>query len=127
MTTGSQFFMLSGIASAAYTMYAGLKYYAITGEGLIESDVAKNMIKLGNIGTVIDVRTKFEWSRGHYKGAKHIPTSSITAKSLAGLSKNEGILVYCNTGQRARMAAEKIRSLGFKNVYYIEDGYWSLK
>jgi rhodanese-related sulfurtransferase len=118
--------MLSGIASTAYWMYAGLKYYAITGEGLIPSETAKDLIESDEISRVIDVRTNFEWSRGHYKGAEHIPASSITAKSLAVLSTNEGILVYCNTGQRARMATVKIRSLGFKKVYYIEDGYWSL-
>jgi rhodanese-related sulfurtransferase len=71
-------------------MYAGLKYYAITGEGLIPSETAKDLIESGEISRIIDVRTNFEWSRGHYKGAKHLPTSSITAKSLVGLSKNEG-------------------------------------
>ena len=122
----SHFFMFSGIASAAYSMYAGLKYYAITGEGLIPSDTAKIMINSGDISTVIDVRTSFEWNQGHYKGARHIPTSSISPQTLRGLNKNRGILVYCNTGQRARMAAEKIRSYGFSKVYYIEGGYWTL-
>ena len=39
----------------------------------------------------------------------------------------EEILVYCNTGQRARRAAEVLRKLGYKNVYYIESSYTSLK
>jgi len=37
-----------------------------------------------------------------------------------------GLLVYCNTGQRARFAAEKLEGLGFKDVYYIAGLYTSL-
>jgi rhodanese-related sulfurtransferase len=73
------------------------------------------------------VRTKVEWNLGHFTGAKHIPAGSMTAESLKGIPKNDAILVYCNTGQRARSAAEKIRSYGYKKVYYIENTYKSLK
>ena len=119
----ANFYMYSGIASMAYTMYAGLKYYAMTGVGLIQAEDADKY----DIDHVIDVRTKVEWDLGHFKGAKHIPVGSMTEKSLKGISKNDNILVYCNTGQRARRAAEKIRSYGYKKVYYIEGTYKSLK
>lgn len=115
--------MYSGIASMAYSMYAGLKYYAMTGVGLIKAED----IKKYDIDHVIDVRTQFEWNLGHFKGAKHIPTGDISEKTLKGIPKVDTILVYCNTGQRARMAAEKIRSYGYKKVYYIEGTYKSLK
>ena len=104
-------------------MYAGLKYYAMTGVGLIKVED----IKKYDIDHVIDVRTQFEWNLGHFKGAKHIPTGDISEKTLKGIPKADTILVYCNTGQRARMAAEKIRSYGYKKVYYIEGTYKSLK
>jgi phage shock protein E len=115
--------MYSGIAAALYTVYSGLKYYAIKGEGLINAEDASKY----NIKHVIDVRTKVEWNLGHFTGAKHIPAGSMTAESLKGIPKNDAILVYCNTGQRARSAAEKIRSYGYKKVYYIENTYKSLK
>ena len=119
----ANFYMYSGIASALYSVYSGLKYYSMKGEGLINAGDASNY----DIKHVIDVRTKVEWNLGHFKGAKHIPVSSITAESLKGIPKNDAILVYCNTGQRARNAAEKIRSYGYKKVYYIENTYKSLK
>jgi rhodanese-related sulfurtransferase len=75
---------------------------------------------------VVDVRTKFEWDRGHYKGAKHIPVTSLKESKFKGVPKGTGILVYCNTGQRARSAADTIRGYGFENVFYIEGGYWTL-
>lgn len=122
----SSFFFYSGVASALYTAYAGLRYYALTGEGLVSSRKARQMLEAGEIGLVVDVRTKFEWDQGHYKGAKHVPVTSMSPSKFEGVSKSTGILVYCNTGQRARAAAETIRGYGFKNVYYIEGGYWTL-
>ena len=119
----ANFYMYSGIASMAYSMYAGLKYYAMTGEGLIKGEDASKY----DIKHVIDVRTKIEWNLGHFKGAKHIPTGDISEDTLKGIPKSDTILVYCNTGQRARRGAEKIRSYGYKKVYYIEGTYKSLK
>lgn len=119
----SNFYMYSGIASTAYAMYAGLKYYAMTGIGLIRGEDAKKY----DIDHVIDVRTKVEWDIGHFRGAKHIPVGTMTDKSFKGIPKNDSILVYCNTGQRARRGAEKIRSYGYKKVYYIDGTYKSLK
>lgn len=116
-------FMYSGILSAIYTVYAGMRYYAVTGKGLVSSEKAKKMILSGEIKMVVDVRTKFEWDRGHYKGAKHIPVTSLSPDKFKGV---KSVLVYCNTGQRARAAAETIRGYGVPNVYYIEGGYWTI-
>ena len=122
----SNFYFYSGLGAFVYSVFAGLKYYALTGKGLLPPSKAKSMIKSGDIKLVIDVRTKMEWNMGHYKGAKHIPVTSIDPSKFKGIPKNTGILVYCNTGQRARSAAETIRGYGFENVFYIEGGYWTL-
>lgn len=119
----SSTFLYTGILSGLYTLYAGLKYYALTGKGLLSSEQAKKMISSGEITTVVDVRTKFEWDRGHYKGAKHIPVTSLSPDKFKGV---KSVLVYCNTGQRARAAAETIRGYGVPKVYYIEGGYWTI-
>ena len=100
--------------------------YASMGKGLLTAEMARQMLQSRDITTVIDVRTQTEWNLGHYKGALHIPTRQITTSKLSGISRSSGILVYCNTGQRARAAAEKIRKLGYENVYYIRGGYWTL-
>ena len=110
-----KFFIFVGVV--IFIMYA----YATMGEGLLSAEMARNMIQSGDINTVVDVRTKREWDLGHYKGAIHAPGGNLTMTPHSA-----GILVYCNTGQRARAAAEKIRGLGFENVYYIKGGYWTL-
>lgn len=128
MISNTSWFLYSGIASALYTIYAGLQYYTYSGADLITSKKAKTMIKNNQIKHVIDVRTEVEWNMGHYPRAKHIPVSELNEnnKILKRISKNDGILVYCNTGQRARRAAETLKSYGFKNVYYISNTYKSL-
>jgi len=104
---------------------AALTAYTYFGQNLISSEEAKRLIKDGKIKAVIDVRTATEWRAGHYRGALHIPVNKINEKTVAELPKR-GLLVYCNTGQRARFAAEKLEDLGFKDVYYIAGLYSSL-
>ena len=103
--------------------------YTYSGSNKISSEEAKKMIKKGNIKYVIDVRSNMEWEAGHYKGALHIPVQEITEEKLNDLNitKNKGILVYCNTGQRARYATDKIKGYGYKKVYYIAGTYKSLE
>ena len=121
----SQFFLYTGIISGIYTVYASLRYYSLTGSNLISCIKAKNFIKNKKIKYVIDVRTDLEWNSGHYKNSLHIPIQNINKNILNKKipNKNNGILVYCNTGQRARNGAEKIISYGYKNVYYIDNTY----
>jgi phage shock protein E len=104
---------------------AALTAYTYFGQNLISSEEAKRLIKDGKIKRVIDVRTATEWRAGHYRGALHIPVDKINEKTVTELPKR-GLLVYCNTGQRARFAAEKLEGLGFKDVYYIAGHYSSI-
>lgn len=76
---------------------------------------------------VIDVRTSLERKVGYYNNSIHIPASDIDNDFMKlNLNKNTNIIVYCNTGQRARRAAEKIFKLGYCNVRYIVESYLSL-
>ena len=95
------------------------------GQNLVSSSEAKRLIKEGKIKRVIDVRTVVEYRAGHYPRALHIPVDKINEKTTTELPK-KGLLVYCNTGQRARFAAEKLEELGFQNVYYIAGPYTTL-
>ena len=99
--------------------------YTYMGQNLVSSSEAKRLIKEGKIKKVIDVRTTTEYRTGHYPKALHIPVDKINEKTTTELPK-KGLLVYCNTGQRARFAAEKLEELGFEDVYYIAGHYSSL-
>ena len=128
-TSYSDFYLATGIISAVYSVFAFASYYTYAGSDLIDAKKARKMIKDKKIDYVIDVRTTTEWKLGHYPGAEHIPTDRITKKKLEKLSadyKDKVFLVYCNTGQRARVAAEKLRSFGVKDTYYIPGTYLSI-
>ena len=114
--------LYTGIASALYSIYAFANYYTYTGSQLISSNHAKKLLSAGNV-QVVDVRTKMEYNLGHYPGAIHIPVSSMNEKSVENLSKSKVIIVYCNTGQRARHASEILKNFGFPRVYYIAESY----
>ena len=88
--------------------------------------IAKEMIKLG--AKVLDVRSKTELKLGKHPNAKNIITSELSEKKLTenNITKNDTIIVYCNTGTRARKASEKLIELGYKNSYYIVETFKSI-
>lgn len=102
-----------------------LIFYTFTGKNLLSASEARSKIASGEISAVVDVRTSLEYYRGHYPGAVHIPVGDISEETTSSLPPR-GLLVYCNTGQRARYGARKLEKLGFKNVYYIACSYTCL-
>ena len=123
MSKNPTWYFYTGILSLGYSIYAFANYYTMTGAQLIDPKIAKSKILNGEIKLVIDIRTKLEWNLGNYPNALHIPISELNKNSISKKYKNFGILVYCNTGQRARVAAERLKSYGFKKVFYIAGTY----
>jgi phage shock protein E len=97
--------------------------YTLTGIRLIPASQAKRLIKSGEITQIVDIRTKTEYDLGHYPNSVHIPVNKINKNTVQKLDKEKPTLVYCNTGQRARYAANKLDKLGFREVYYIDGTY----
>lgn len=102
-------------------------YYTFYSPLWISASEAKQAIKDEKFPIVLDVRTDLEYNLGHYPNAVHIPTALLKEQSKLKLpDKDQGILVYCNTGQRSRAAADFLKSQGYKEVRYISGPYWSL-
>ena len=97
--------------------------YTLTGIRLIPASQAKRLIEIGEISQIVDIRTKTEYDLGHYPDSIHIPVNKINKDTVKVLDKSKPVLVYCNTGQRARYAANKLDKLGFKEVVYIDGTY----
>ena len=125
-------FILSGILGGVVAILSSMAYYTFSGVQLMKSSEVKKKLKSGEIKHVIDVRTKMEWNLGHYPNAIHTPTGSYSSDvwnkkvKQHNIQKDDGIVVYCNTGQRARNIAEKIAKLGYTKVYYIAGHYSSI-
>ena len=98
--------------------------YAIDSPLRIDASEAKKR----NFDVILDVRTDAEVGvLGGYPGAIHIPSADIERDVPNKIpNKSKSILLYCNTGQRARAAAEKMVKLGYSNVHYIAGPYTTL-
>ncbi len=123
----STFYLVSGLASLAYSVFAAANYYTLSGADLVSPKKAREMIRRGQIDYIIDVRTKLERDTlGYYPGSLHIPVTSFSESRFDKIPRTASVLVYCNTGQRARRAAEMLTQYGFTEVYYIAGFYKSL-
>lgn len=102
-------------------------YYTYYSPLVISAEDAKKALADKRFQIVLDVRTDMEYKLGHYPEALHIPTARLDSEIEREIpNKTKGILVYCNTGQRARHAADVLKSKGYTNVRYITGPYWSL-
>jgi rhodanese-related sulfurtransferase len=74
-------------------------------------------IKSKNSPTVVDVRTVFEFSKGHIPGAIHAPTWKILLRlSQIPADKDAELVVTCELGPRARIAKGLLKAFGYRNI-----------
>ena len=94
----------------------------------ISAAEARRRISRGEFNVIVDVRTGVERATfGYYSGSVHIPSSDLeTIFPKLYVNKEINILLYCNTGHRARLAADKLHALGYVNTYYISSSHASL-
>jgi len=74
--------------------------------------------------TVIDLRTEKEWDKGHIEDALRIDyLEKAFQETIAKLPKNITYLVYCESGYRSSEAMQFMKSVGFRRVYELKDGF----
>lgn len=64
----------------------------------------------------IDVRTKGEYDAGHVDGALHHDIMDIMQGVFPDVSRDEEIVLYCESGNRSMMAKTMLENAGFKNI-----------
>ncbi len=65
---------------------------------------------------IIDVRTKGEYEAGHIKGAELFDIMDMMYGKFPEISKDEEIILYCESGNRAMMAENFMKQNGFTCV-----------
>ncbi|MGA1591409.1 MAG: rhodanese-like domain-containing protein, partial [Candidatus Nanopelagicaceae bacterium] len=72
---------------------------------------------------VIDVRSLGEYSSGHLQGALNIDVESGGFDAgIANLDKTATYAVYCRSGRRSTLAAERMAEAGFTNIINFNRG-----
>jgi rhodanese-related sulfurtransferase len=78
-------------------------------------------IDRGQAPTVLDVRSSWEFKRGHVPGAIHMPFWTIGAHlGEISASPDDEIVVYCGHGPRAWRAGGVLGRHGFTRVTYLQ-------
>lgn len=79
------------------------------------------MISSGQAPAVIDVRSGYEYSKGHVPEAIHLPFwKAFTHADKLDLPHEQPVVVYCEHGPRAGIARLALKINGFENILYLE-------
>ncbi len=70
---------------------------------------------------ILDVREPDEYQGGHIPGAILIPLHSLE-KRINEIPKNLKVCVYCKSGNRSQQAIQRLKSLGFNNLFNLTGG-----
>lgn len=83
---------------------------------------AQSLATRANGAKVIDVRGRSEWNHGHLPQATHVYLGDLLehAKSL---KRDDPIVVHCQTGARASIAASLLMANGFTDVTSFAGGF----
>lgn len=72
---------------------------------------------------IVDVRRPAEFEESHIKNAVNIDIESKDFdQKISELYKDVPVYVYCRSGKRSAEAAEKMKKLGFKEIYNLQGG-----
>jgi len=67
---------------------------------------------------LLDVRTMEEYRQAHIPGSILIPVDELQGKIEDKFpNKEQGIIIYCRSGNRSKTAANMLLKMGYKNVY----------
>jgi len=66
---------------------------------------------------IFDTREKEEYLVSHISEAKYLGYDDFDISRLGDLPKDSKIVLYCSVGYRSEKIGEKLKNLGFTNVY----------
>jgi rhodanese-related sulfurtransferase len=83
-----------------------------------------NLIKEGKPVKIIDVRLQSEYEEGHIPGAINISYQNIKEElpKREDIKKDDFIVLYCRTGERAAIASEILTNMNYTNVHNLTGG-----
>lgn len=78
-------------------------------------------------GTILDVRTKREYSQGHIEGAVNIPIHEVRSRLAEIGELPQPFFIYCLTGIRSYIVYRILLQHGFPEVYNLAGGWKSFE
>jgi hydroxyacylglutathione hydrolase len=75
-----------------------------------------------NDKVIVDVRGEGEWQAGHIPESFNIPVGDLDGR-LGELPRDRPLIVHCQSGARAAIAASLLRARGFNQVSQFAGGF----
>lgn len=106
-----------------------LYWYAIgRAPSILPEDARRDLAAPGSHALLVDVRPRAAFAGEHLVGAVNWPFAEIralnSAEGVPGRLRGRKLFLLCNNGIQSAMAALRLRSLGFGEVYSVRDGMW---
>ena len=90
---------------------------------LLDASAFKDAMAKAQDKQIIDVRTPEEFNSGYIDGARNFNIYDRDfEQKLNSLDKTKPVFVYCKGGGRSADASDKMKSLGFSEVYDMKGG-----
>jgi rhodanese-related sulfurtransferase len=70
----------------------------------------------------LDVRQPGEYRRGHAKGARLAPLTSLSRADLRNLPADRPVVIICASGHRSATAARRLMGWGYTNALSVQGG-----
>ena len=85
---------------------------------------AQGILRTNPNSILLDVRSNQEYREYHLPGAINLPLYDITPSNARSriTNKETTIIVYCATGHRSMEAFQKLKNIGYYNIYRIRNG-----
>lgn len=91
----------------------------LTGAGLVEK------LRSGWNPVILDVRSRLEYNAGHVPGAQQVSFwTPVFSHDEVPADPKQPVVVYCEHGPRAYIAAWGLKKAGFKDIMFL-DGHMS--
>jgi len=87
----------------------------------VTSRELQEMISSSADFTLIDLRTREQYDRGHIPGALTIPFPELPSQ-LETLDRKGNIVLYCKSGPWSRVSYKEMQKKGFPNVKILQNG-----
>ena len=65
---------------------------------------------------ILDAREYEEYEISHIAGAHYVGYDDFSEDALAGIPKNQAVVVYCSIGYRSEKIGERLQKMGYTHV-----------
>ena len=108
------------IIIAIIVLFVALRFMPTKGIKQISTDELKRELTDKN-KQFIDVRTPGEYKANHIRQFKNIPMNQLSGKTDT-LSKDQEVVVICQSGMRSSQAGKLLKKSGFTKVTNVRGG-----